>query len=81
MASTSIHAQIYYNPEDEVTDLLNILYDHNFARQDTSTCLFQFNLGQSSFKSDKPISNDFLPSIHYDIKLMFRFVKNPKLIK
>ena len=80
IATTSIHAQIYYDTEDEVPDLLNILYDHNFARKDTSICLFQFNLGQSSFKSDKPISNDFLPSMHYDIKLMFRFVKNPKLI-
>ena len=62
IATTSIHAQIYYDTEDEVPDLLNILYDHNFARKDTSICLFQFNLGQSSFKSDKPISNDIFPS-------------------
>ena len=80
IATTSIHAQIYYDTDDEVSDLLNLIYDHNFARKDTSRLLVQFNLGQSSFKSDKPISNDFSPSIHYDIKLMFKFVKNPKLI-
>jgi hypothetical protein len=78
--TSTIHSQIHDDTDDEVSDLFNFLYDADFARKDTSRRLLQFNFGQSAFKNNKPISDDFLPSVHYDIKLMFKFLKNPKFI-
>lgn len=69
----NVNAQV-----QSTNSFLELLNNSNY--QDTGRVWLQGNVGESYFKSYALISNDFRPSFQYDIKLMFKFIKNPKLI-
>jgi hypothetical protein len=56
----------------------DILYNPDY--KDTNRAYLQGNLGASYFKNYSDLAADFNSSIQYDIKLMFKFIKDPKFL-
>lgn len=58
--------------------ILYMLYNPDY--EDTNRAYGQANFGANSFKNYSDLAQDFKSSYQYDIKLMFKFIKDPKLI-
>ena len=74
----SVHAQVL--DDDDQLAFIKLFHIDDFNSKDTSSVVnLEVNLGSSCFKQSASISDDFLSGLQYDIKLLFRFSKKPRL--